>query len=165
MPAWRWCPPALPYWGLLYKQIAERLGCSERTVKFHKARIAEKLGVKTSAEIALRLSSTAKNKWDIWALRNWRCTKSVLYKISHPEFIFFRLRIVSLQEYRRDSWPSWFMQWLLSGCRSTVLRWIKLIRSRIISFFLASFSASLLVRLAGLLASISCRSQNAASSA
>ena len=48
--------------GLLYKQIAERLGCSERTVKFHKARIAEKLGVKTSAEIALRLSSTAKNK-------------------------------------------------------------------------------------------------------
>lgn len=45
-----------------YKQIAERLGCSERTVKFHKARIAEKLGVKTSAEIALRLSSTAKNK-------------------------------------------------------------------------------------------------------
>ena len=38
-------------------------------------------------------------------------------------------------------------------------------RSRIISFFLASFSASLLVRLAGLLASISCRSQNAASSA
>ena len=48
--------------GLLYKQIAERLGCSERTVKFHKARIAEKLGVRTSAEIALRLSSTAKNK-------------------------------------------------------------------------------------------------------
>ena len=46
--------------GLLYKQIAERLGCSERTVKFHKARIAEKLGVKTPAEIALKLSSNAK---------------------------------------------------------------------------------------------------------
>ena len=48
--------------GLLYKQIAEKLGCSERTVKFHKARIAEKLGVKTPAKIALRLSSNAKNK-------------------------------------------------------------------------------------------------------
>ena len=43
--------------GLLYKQIAEKLGCSERTVKFHKARIAEKLGVKTPAEIALKLSN------------------------------------------------------------------------------------------------------------
>ena len=51
--------------GLLYKQIAERLGCSERTVKFHKARIAEKLGVKTPAEIALRLSGTANNKLGI----------------------------------------------------------------------------------------------------
>ena len=48
--------------GLLYKQIAEKLGCSERTVKFHKARIAEKLGVKTPAEIAFRLSITTKNK-------------------------------------------------------------------------------------------------------
>ncbi|WP_367891906.1 LuxR C-terminal-related transcriptional regulator [Turicimonas muris] len=45
--------------GLLYKQIADRLGCSERTVKFHKARIAEKLGVKTSVEIALKLSALA----------------------------------------------------------------------------------------------------------
>lgn len=49
--------------GLLYKQIAEKLGCSERTVKFHKARIAEKLGVKTPAEIALRLSTTQKKKF------------------------------------------------------------------------------------------------------
>lgn len=40
--------------GLIYKQIAEKLGCSERTVKFHKARIAEKLGVKTVAEIVLK---------------------------------------------------------------------------------------------------------------
>lgn len=31
-------------------------------MKFHKARIAEKLGVKTPAEIALRLSGTANNK-------------------------------------------------------------------------------------------------------
>ena len=51
--------------GLLYKQIAEKLGCSERTVKFHKARIAEKLGVKTPAEIAFRLSITTKNKLDV----------------------------------------------------------------------------------------------------
>lgn len=52
--------------GLLYKQIAEKLGCSERTVKFHKARIAEKLGVKTPAEIALKLSSNSKNKFEDW---------------------------------------------------------------------------------------------------
>ena len=56
-----------------------------------------------------------------------------------PWIYFFRLRIVSLAEHRRNSWPSWFMQWLLSGCRSTVLRWIKLIRSRIISFFFGVF--------------------------
>ena len=49
--------------GLLYKQIAERLGCSERTVKFHKARIAEKLGVKTPAEIALKLTSSTKHEY------------------------------------------------------------------------------------------------------
>lgn len=49
--------------GLLYKQIAECLGCSERTVKLHKARIAEKLGVKTPADIVLRLSSNTENKF------------------------------------------------------------------------------------------------------
>ena len=49
--------------GLLYKQIAEKLGCSERTVKFHKARIAEKLGVKTPAEIALKLTSSTKHEY------------------------------------------------------------------------------------------------------
>lgn len=37
--------------GLIYKQVAERLGCTERTVKFHKANVSERLGAKSIAEI------------------------------------------------------------------------------------------------------------------
>lgn len=39
--------------GLQYKQIADQLGISERTVKFHRASLCEKLGVKTTQELAV----------------------------------------------------------------------------------------------------------------
>ena len=42
--------------GIPYKCIAETLGISERTVKFHKASICKKLGVRTSAELAMMFS-------------------------------------------------------------------------------------------------------------
>lgn len=35
------------------KKIAEQLGISERTVKFHRASLCEKLGVKTTQELAV----------------------------------------------------------------------------------------------------------------
>lgn len=42
--------------GSPYKSIAQSLSISERTVKFHKASICQKLGVKTTAELASLLS-------------------------------------------------------------------------------------------------------------
>lgn len=42
--------------GSPYKCIAQNLSISERTVKFHKASICQKLGVKTTAELAALIS-------------------------------------------------------------------------------------------------------------
>jgi FixJ family two-component response regulator len=44
--------------GLLNKQIADRLGVGEKTVKVHRGRVMEKLGAKSVAEL-VRLCATA----------------------------------------------------------------------------------------------------------
>ncbi|MEO6360035.1 MAG: LuxR C-terminal-related transcriptional regulator, partial [Sphingomicrobium sp.] len=44
--------------GLLNKQIAHKLGISEKTVKMHRALLIERLNVKTSAE-AIRIAVEA----------------------------------------------------------------------------------------------------------
>ena len=45
--------------GLMNRQIAERLGVSERTVEAHRANGYRKLGVRTLAELAMFLSALA----------------------------------------------------------------------------------------------------------
>lgn len=47
--------------GLLNKQIAAMLGTAEKTVKVHRARVMEKLGVDSVAELARRMERTGRS--------------------------------------------------------------------------------------------------------
>lgn len=46
--------------GLLNKQVADRLGLSERTVQVHRANVFHKLGIRSAAELARFLTSLEK---------------------------------------------------------------------------------------------------------